>query len=131
MVLDLTPIKGVPRHILPKKIDTIQILEGGLNNRNILINGSYLLKAYLQRDEQNDPVQLRYLREKTAFVKLTNLKFMPNFLNSYEKENELYIARRWAEGSILSLPDLENYAEILVTTLSSVHSQPLWLYCQE
>ncbi|PWI49223.1 hypothetical protein CEE45_02460 [Candidatus Heimdallarchaeota archaeon B3_Heim] len=123
MTLDLNSIQGIPKDILPDKVDSIQIIKGGMNNQNILLNGSYLLKAYIQRDEKNDPVQLRYLREKTAFVKLTNLKFMPNFLNSYEKENELYIARMWAEGRILSLTDLDNYTDTLVTTLSSLHRQ--------
>lgn len=123
MTLDLTPVQGIPKHILPDNIDSIQIIKGGLNNRNILINESYLLKEYLQRDEKNDPVSLRYLREKTVFTKLTNLKFLPKFLNSYEKENKLFIVRSWVEGNIFSLTDLEINPDTLVTTLSSLHSQ--------
>ncbi|MHA1945854.1 MAG: phosphotransferase [Candidatus Hodarchaeales archaeon] len=123
MVLDLTLIKGIPSHLLPKKIDTIQILEGGLNNRNILVNQSYLLKEYIQRDEKNDPVSLRYEREKTAFSELINFNFIPKFINSYEKQGVYFIVRSWVEGEIYCLRDMEHNLDNLVTALSSLHNK--------
>ena len=123
MVLDLTPIKDVPSHILPENIDTIQIIEGGLNNRNILINNIYLLKEYLQGDEKNDPVRLRYQRERSAFSELTNFKFIPEFINSYEKQTNFYIVRGWVDGNIYTLKDIERNPGYLITALSSLHSQ--------
>jgi thiamine kinase-like enzyme len=123
MVLDLSPLKDVPKHLLPEHINTIQIVKGGLNNRNILINDTYLLKEYLQRDEKNDPVNLRYQREKTAFSELIDFYFIPKFINSYEKQGEFFIVRNWVEGEIYSLTDMENNLDNLVEALSSLHSK--------
>ncbi len=123
MVLDLTLIKGVPRHILPEQINTIRTIKGGLNNRNILINETCLLKEYLQRDEKNDPVTLRYQREKTAFLELINFNFLPKFINSYEKQGVYFVVRSWVDGEIYSLKDMENNLYNLVTALSSLHSK--------
>jgi thiamine kinase-like enzyme len=123
MVPDLTLIKNIPRKILPSSIDTIQIIKGGLNNRNILLNNTHLLKEYLQRDEKNDPVQLRYLRERTAFSELKNFEFIPKLHNSFEKQGTYFIVRSWAEGNIYSLNDMESNLNNLITALSSLHSQ--------
>jgi thiamine kinase-like enzyme len=123
MTLDLTPIHGFPKDILPEKIKSIQIIKGGLNNRNVLINGSYLLKEYLPRDEKNDPVRLRYFREKTALTSLTKFNFIPSFLISSEEEGKFFIARSWLEGRIMNPTILEQNVDNLVTTLSSLHKQ--------
>ena len=123
MTLDLTPIKGIPPHILPENIDSVQIVKGGLNNRNILLNGTYLLKQYLPRDEKNDPVRLRYLREKTAFIQLSKVDCLPAFLNSTEEGSELFLARKWVRGKIISLTNLDFITDSLVATLSSLHNQ--------
>jgi thiamine kinase-like enzyme len=123
MVLDLGPLKGVPRHLLPEHINSIQIVKGGLNNRNILINDTYLLKEYLQRDEKNDPVNLRYQREKTAFSELIDYNFIPKFIDSHENQGEFFIVRSWVEGEIYSLTDMENNPDNLVAALSSLHSK--------
>ncbi len=121
MTSDLTPLANIPESILPSKIKSIQFIKGGLNNRNILINKDYLLKEYLQRDEKNDPIQLRYSRERTALKSLTNFKFMPKFFSSYEQDNRFFIARNWINGKIMDHVDLESNLNSLITTLSSLH----------
>ncbi|MHA1978829.1 MAG: phosphotransferase family protein [Candidatus Hodarchaeales archaeon] len=123
MVLDLTPLKGIPKYILPEDISSVQIVKGGLNNRNILLNNSNLLKEYLQRDEKNDPVRLRYFREKNAFTRLLNTDFMPNLFKTYEVEEKFFLTRSWIEGTIMTINDLEFNLEYLVSTLSTLHKQ--------
>jgi thiamine kinase-like enzyme len=121
MTLDLSLVKGVPRHILPENIDSIQIIEGGLNNRNLLLNSRELLKIYLERDEKNDPVYLRYLREKDALFALDKYAFAPRLLNSEETNRKYYIKRQWVDGSILTLDYFRNQPERIMIPLSSLH----------
>ena len=121
MTVDLTLVDGIPKHILPSNLVSIEVIQGGSNNRNLLINSYQLLKIYLQRDEKNDPVYLRYLREKNALIALNRHNFAPKLLNSEETDNNYYIRRQWVGGSTLNLDHFRNYPDKIMTPLSSLH----------
>ncbi len=123
MVLDLSSLQGIPKHILPENIKSVQFIKGGLNNRNILINDSFLLKEYLPRDEKNDPVHLRYSRESSAFTRLLNADFMPELFKTHEVEKKYFLTRSWIEGTVLNAAELKSNIENLVSTLSILHNQ--------
>ena len=41
----------IPPILMPKEVTSARIIEGGLNNKNILINETWLVKEYLITDE--------------------------------------------------------------------------------
>ena len=121
MTVDLTLVEGIPKHLLPSNLVSIKLIKGGLNNRNLLLNSHQLLKIYLQRDEKNDPVRLRYLREKDALFALDKCTFAPRLLNSEEKNKKYYIKRQWVDGSTVTLNNLKKQPERIMIPLSSLH----------
>jgi len=121
MTVDLTLVEEVPKHFLPSNLVSIEVIQGGLNNRNLLLNSYQLLKIYLQRDEKNDPVYFRYLREKNALIALDRFAYAPRLLNSEKTNNKYYIKREWVDGSILSLDQCKSHPEKLMIPLSSLH----------
>ena len=122
MDYDSDILEGIPKKILPEEIFSSYNIEGGLNNRNILINNSILIKNYLPRDEKNDPVYLRYLREKEALLTLGQFSYAPKLFQYHETDNKLYISRDWIEGVTLTQNELEIHLEDLVSSLISLHS---------
>ena len=121
MIVDLTLVEGIPKHLLPSNLVSIEVIQGGLNNRNLLLNSYQLLKIYLLRDEKNDPVYLRYLREKDALIALDKFTYAPKLLNSEETDNKYYIKRQWVEGSTLTLDQCKSHPEKIMVPLSSLH----------
>jgi serine/threonine protein kinase len=120
---DYSQLKGIPKQLLPNKIHSIQVIKGGLNNRNILLNNSILIKNYLERDESNDPVYLRFLREKDAFQKLEQKNFLPKLLKTSESKDQLYLSRKWLDGDILSLSDIQENPQAVIYPLIQLHSE--------
>ncbi len=121
MIIDLTLVEGIPKHLLPSNLVSIEVIQGGLNNRNLLLNSYQLLKIYLLRDEKNDPVYLRYLREKNALIALDKFAYAPRLLDSEETNRKYYIKRQWIDGSIITLDHFKNHPEMIMIPLSSLH----------
>jgi len=121
MIVDLTLVEGIPKQILPSNLVSIEVIQGGLNNRNLLLNSYQLLKIYLQRDEKNDPVYLRYLREKNALIALDRFAYVPKLLNSEETNKKYYIKREWVEGSTLTMDQCRSNPEKIMVPLSALH----------
>jgi thiamine kinase-like enzyme len=107
---------------LPKEITSVRLIESGLNNRNILINESWLVKEYLVRDEANDPVNMRFLREKDTLLLLKNDHHAPRLLKYYDDEIKFYITREWVEGNIFTPDHLQTNIELFVNAIRSIHS---------
>ncbi|MFW9903907.1 MAG: phosphotransferase [Candidatus Thorarchaeota archaeon] len=117
-------LEQVPPILLPKEITSARLIKGGLNNRNILVNESWLVKEYLIRDEPNDPVYLRFLREKDCLLLLQHNQYAPQLLKYYEDGNQYFITRKWIEGQIFSNENLDNNLELLkllVNAIISIH----------
>ncbi|UCE12467.1 MAG: aminoglycoside phosphotransferase family protein [Candidatus Heimdallarchaeota archaeon] len=112
----------IPSILLPKKITSARKIEGGVNNRNILINESWLVKEYLIRDEPNDPVYLRFLREKDSLLLLKDNSHAPELLKYYDDDRNFYITRKWIEGQPLNNDYLKDNVEVLVNAVLSIHS---------
>ena len=91
-------LEDIPISLLPKRIHSVMEVSGGLNNKNILVNNSILIKKYLSHNEHIDPVFLRYKREKEAIFSLKNTLCSPTLLNSYEDSDKYYITREWIPG---------------------------------
>ncbi|MFX1507059.1 MAG: phosphotransferase [Promethearchaeota archaeon] len=115
-------LEQVPPILLPKNITSVRLIKGGLNNRNILINESWLVKEYLIRDEANDPMYLRYLREKESLMILKNNHHAPHLLKYYDDGTKFYITREWIEGHTLTHDYLRTNLESLVNGIISIHS---------
>ncbi|MFX1515030.1 MAG: phosphotransferase [Promethearchaeota archaeon] len=114
-------LEQVPPILLPKEITSVHLIKGGLNNRNILINDSWLVKEYLLRDESNDPVYLRFLREKDTLLLFQNDPYTPRLLKYYDDGIKFYITREWVEGHTLTHEEFQTNVESLVNTLVSIH----------
>ncbi len=123
MTIDLSLLEGIPEQVLPTNIKSIEEIKGGLNNRNILINNSHLVKEYLSRDEINDPVRLRFLREKEAFSVLKSREFIPNLVTLNENYDQYHLVRKWVEGRTLTLERIRSQPEIFVKALSKLHCE--------
>ena len=123
MSIDFSQLKGIPKQFLPEKIHSIQVINGGLNNRNFLLNDSILIKNYLERDEKNDPVYLRYIRERDAFLNLEGSNFVPKMFKTSESENQYYLSRDWLNGDIIGLTDIQNDPYCLINPLIQLHSK--------
>ncbi|MFX0124282.1 MAG: phosphotransferase [Candidatus Hodarchaeota archaeon] len=114
-------LEQVPPILLPKEITSARLIGGGLNNRNILVNESWLVKEYLIRDEVNDPVYLRFLREKESLLMLKYNPFAPQLLKYYDDGTKFFITREWVEGQLLTNDHLQNNVELLVNAITSIH----------
>jgi thiamine kinase-like enzyme len=123
MSIDLECLKGIPERLLPRKITSVREIKGGLNNRNILLNNSYLLKEFQRRDEENDPLRERYEREKQALHVLKTRNFMPELVKWEEKDTKYYLVRKWVEGDILTFEKLQSHPEELIKILSELHKE--------
>jgi thiamine kinase-like enzyme len=123
MSTNFPQLHGIPEQFLPDNINSVQVIEGGLNNRNFLINETVLIKSYLKRDEKNDPVLLRYFRERDAFQNLNHCNFLPKLLKTSENENQHFFSRQWVNGKIISLQDIQKDPNCLITPLIQLHSE--------
>ncbi|MFX0206505.1 MAG: phosphotransferase [Candidatus Hodarchaeota archaeon] len=112
----------IPPILLPKEITSTRLIEDGLNNKNILINNTWLVKEYLITDEMSDPVYLRFLREKDSLLLLKRNSHAPRLLKYYDDGVKFFIARMWVEGQSLTNDHLLNNVELLVNALMSIHS---------
>jgi len=121
--MDLTSelLSEIPTTMLPEEITSVQLIEGGFNNHNILVNGKYLYKKYLQQDESNDPMYSRFIREKEALTLLEHNLFTPKLLKYYNKPPKLYIARNWIEGTPISIKQVHSYANVIIKGILSFH----------
>ncbi|UCG01764.1 MAG: aminoglycoside phosphotransferase family protein [Candidatus Heimdallarchaeota archaeon] len=115
-------LEQVPPILLPKKITSARLITGGLNNRNIIINESWLVKEYLIKDEANDPVYLRFLREKDSLLLLKNDHHAPQLLKYYDDGIKFYITREWVEGNTLTHDYLQTNMESLINAIMSIQS---------
>lgn len=115
-------LEQVPRILLPKEITSARLIKGGLNNRNILINEKWLVKEYLMRDEANDPVYLRFLREKDTLLLLNRNHYAPRLLKYYDDGTKFFITREWVEGHVFNNDHLQKNVEFLVNAIISIHS---------
>ncbi|MFX0211590.1 MAG: phosphotransferase, partial [Candidatus Hodarchaeota archaeon] len=113
--------------ILPKEITSVQLVKGGFNNKNIVINNTILIKEFLKRDEPNDPVYLRYLREKEVLSLLVKYEHTPQLLNFFESSPHFFIIREWVMGSPLKIDQVSSFISHLTTALTLIHrfSKPL------
>lgn len=112
----------IPPILLPKKINSVRMIEGGFNNRNILINESWLIKEYNVRDETNDPVYLRFLREKDSLLLLNQNSHTPQLLKYYDDGINFFIARKWVDGQPLTNELLKDNVELLVDAITSFYN---------
>lgn len=117
-----TLLAQLPPILLPKKITSARIIEDGLNNKNILINDTWLVKEYLITDENSDPAYLRFLREKDSLLLLKGTLHAPRLLKYYDDGTKFFIARTWVEGQPLNHDYLLDNVELLANTLMSIHS---------
>ncbi|MFX1282027.1 MAG: phosphotransferase [Promethearchaeota archaeon] len=112
----------IPPILLPKEITSARIIEDGLNNKNILINDSWLVKEYQITDEINDPIFLRFLREKDSLLLLKHNAHAPRLLKYYDDGKRFFISRKWVEGQPFTHDLLINNMELLSNALMSIHS---------
>lgn len=115
-------LEQVPRILLPKEITSARLIIGGLNNRNILINEKWLVKEYLMRDETNDPVYLRFLRERDILLLLNRNHYAPQLLKYYDDGTKFFITREWVEGHTFTTDQLQGNVELFVNAITSIHS---------
>lgn len=116
-------LAAIPKTLLPKRVTSIQLIEGGLNNENLLINDSLLLKKYIAWDEFNDPVVMRFRREKESLQLFRGISFVPQLLNSYDKAPEFYISRQWVAGKPILLDQIRSNPELLMNALVRIHRE--------
>ena len=119
---DLNLIEHIPPILLPKEVTSARLIKGGLNNKNFLINESWLVKQYLSRDEANDPVYLRFLREKDSLLLLKSDHHAPRLLKYYDDDINFYITRDWVQGHTFTHDQLHLNLESLVDAIFSIHS---------
>ncbi|MHA2294224.1 MAG: phosphotransferase [Candidatus Hodarchaeales archaeon] len=115
-------LANIPKTLLPEEITSALEIGGGLNNRNILINDTWLVKEFLIRDEANDPVNSRFLREKNALELFKYNIHSPTLLKYYSNSSNHFIAREWVIGEPITIDQSHNYLKSLVKALISVHS---------
>ncbi len=125
LVPNLPLLKNIPKSLLPKEITTIRLVEGGFNNKNVLINNSLLFKEFLVRDESNDPVSLRYRREKECLSVLAQNENIPQLLNFLEDSHHYFIIREWVDGSPLQIGDISSYITHITSALATIHSHSI------
>ncbi len=114
-------LTNIPTVLLPEKITSARLIKGGLNNRNILINEDWLIKEYLVRDESNDPVYLRFLREKETLRLFKGNNHVPNLLKYYDNAKNYFIARKWVEGQPFSIIHVQNHIKSLIDAIATIH----------
>ncbi|MFX1513181.1 MAG: hypothetical protein ACFFCQ_11385, partial [Promethearchaeota archaeon] len=127
-ILDnLSVLQNLPKSLLPKEISSVQLVKGGFNNKNVIINNTILVKEFIKRDEPNDPVNLRYLREKESLSLLAEYEHTPKLLNISENPPHFFIIREWVTGSPLQIDQVLSFISHLTSALSSLHrfSNPL------
>jgi thiamine kinase-like enzyme len=112
----------IPPILMPKEVASARIIEGGLNNKNILINETWLVKEYLITDENIDPVELRFLRENDSLLLLKGNPHAPQLLKYYDDGKKFFISRKWVEGQPLTTDHLQDNVELLVNAIVSIHS---------
>jgi thiamine kinase-like enzyme len=115
-------LEQIPPILLPGEITSARLIKGGLNNRNILINESWLVQEYLIRDEASDPVYLRFLREKDSLLLLKSNRNTPQLLKFYDDDIKFFITREWVEGQTFTNDLLQTNVESLVNAITSIHS---------
>ncbi len=120
-------LTGIPSQLLPSRVDSAQLIDGGLNNRNVLINESLLIKEFQMRDEKNDPVYHRFKREKDVLNHLKSSFITPQLISSIENPPQLFLAREWIKGCPITAIDLAIHAEVVVKSILNIHqhSKPL------
>jgi len=123
MNFDSELLSTIPQALLPEKITSTRVIEGGLNNRNILLNEKWLIKEYLPRDETNDPVYLRFLREKETLLFLKDNLHAPQLLKYYEDAPKFLLARKWINGHPITTKQIHNNPNMLISTLISIHKE--------
>ncbi|MHA1971821.1 MAG: phosphotransferase [Candidatus Hodarchaeales archaeon] len=122
---DKSLLNEIPHSLLPDSIQSFKIVEGGMNNYNYLLNKTYLLKKYQKQDETNDPVYLRFIREKDSLIRLKKVGCVPILLNFLDNDPNLFIAREWIDGAPISLDILNSDDKLLkklVGSLIQVHN---------
>jgi thiamine kinase-like enzyme len=116
-------LSTIPQVLLPDKINSTRVIEGGLNNRNILLNEKWLIKEFLPRDETNDPVYLRFLREKETLLLLKDNLHAPQILKYYEDAPKFFLVRKWISGHPITTEQIQNNPNMLINTLISIHKE--------
>ncbi len=115
-------LERIPTTLLPEEIISARIIEGGFNNRNILINESWLVKEYLIHNESIDPVYLRFLREKNSLWLLKQNPHAPQLLKYHDTDNHFLIVREWVEGKSFNINLDRDHVELLINAIISIHS---------
>ena len=105
--------KNIPIDILPPKIDSVKLIDGGMNNQNILINNSLLIKKFYIRDEINDPVKARFSREIEALKQLKGQSYSPMLLNHTSKKSNYIFSRNWIKGYPITVERINKKERIL------------------
>ncbi|MFX0183028.1 MAG: phosphotransferase [Candidatus Hodarchaeota archaeon] len=123
MNIDSELLSTIPQTLLPKKINSTRVIKGGLNNKNILLNEKWLIKEYLPRDEANDPVYLRFLREKETLLLLKENLHVPQILKYYEDAPKFFLVRKWINGHPITTEQIQNNPTMLIRTLISIHKE--------
>ncbi len=111
----------IPTVLLPEEIISVRLIEGGFNNRNILINEEWLIKEYLVRDESIDPVYQRFIREKESLQLLKGNSHAPDLLNYYDDAKKYIIVRKWVEGQPFNIIYVQNHMKSLIEAIISTH----------
>ncbi|MFX0172326.1 MAG: phosphotransferase [Candidatus Hodarchaeota archaeon] len=114
-------LNDIPKTLLPNKIISTRVIKGGLNNRNILLNENWLVKQYLHRDEENDPVYLRFLRERETLLLLKDNPHVPKLLKYHEDPPNLYLVREWVRGRPITVNQIQKNPTMLIEVLISIH----------
>jgi len=125
-------LNDIPTDILPQKIFTVELIKGGLNNQNILVNDSLLIKKFCKRDELNDPMIDRFSREIEVLKQINHQSYSPVLLNHVSKDFNLIISRSWIEGHPITIEQIKNDPKLLlalVKTLSLVHKNNFVTSC--
>jgi len=116
-------LTDIPKILLPKKVTSVRLIEGGLNNKILLLDDNLLIKKYIPWNELNDPVLMRFRREKKSLQLFRDISHAPELLSSYEKVPEFYIARKWITGKPISLDQIHSNPELLTNALVRIHRE--------
>ncbi len=125
-------LNDIPTDILPQKIFSVELIKGGLNNQNILVNDTLLLKKFCRRDELNDPMKDRFSREIEVLKQLNHQSYSPVLLNRVSKDFNLIFSRNWIEGHPITVEQIKNDPKLLIAlvkTLILVHKNDFVTSC--
>ena len=117
-------LNNIPADMLPQKIFSAKLIKGGMNNQNILVNDSLLIKKFCKRDESNDPMKDRFFREVEVLKQLNHQSYSPVLLNYVYKDDELIFSRNWIEGCPITIEQIMDDSHLLLLLakmLAGVH----------